>query len=405
MTPSMPTSPLHSLRAALLLALASVTASIAAAATATAASAPANPADVHAVVDAAIRPLMARHDIPGMSVGVLVDGQPHVFHYGQADREHAVPVGDDTLFEVGSVSKTFTATLAAYAEATGRLSLDDHPSRFVPALKGRPIDRATLRQLGTYTPGGLPLQFPETVADGDDAVIAWLRDWHASAAPGTRREYSNPSLGLFGLATARALHDDFAHAMEATLFPAFGLSHTFIHVPERARAQYAWGYRGAKPAHVNPGPFGIETYGVKTTAADLLRFVQAQVEPSALPAPMRRAVEATHVGLYRAGPLVQGLGWEQYPWPLSREWLLGGNSAEMILDPQPAQALGPGQASTGPRLFDKTGSTGGFGAYVLFVPSARFGLVLLANRNYPIPDRVEAAWDIVKRLVPGVDGD
>ena len=71
----------------------------------------------------------------------------------------------------------------------------------------------------------------------------------------------------------------------------------------------------------------------------------------------------------------------------------------MIFDPNPVQPMvSPWHASS--RLFDKTGSTGGFGAYVAFVPAKRFGLVILANRNFPIPARVEAAYAILDQLVP-----
>ena len=95
-------------------------------------------------------------------------------------------------------------------------------------------------------------------------------------------------------------------------------------------ADYAWGHQGDKTVRVNPGPLDGPAYGIKTTAADLLRFVEAQIDPRGLAAPMREAVALTQQGLYRAGPLVQGLGWEQYAYPVSREWLLGGNAAEMV---------------------------------------------------------------------------
>lgn len=351
---------------------------------------------IRAAVEGTITPLMARHDIPGMAVALTVDGRAYVFNFGVVAKDSRTPVTDNTLFEIGSVSKTLTATLATYAQALGKLSMDQHPSRYLPELKGRPVDRATLLHLGTYTAGGLPLQFPDAVKAAP-AVLSYFRHWQPTAPPGDVRSYSNPSLGLLGAVTAKALGDDFSTAMQTRLFPAFGMTRSHIHVPERAMPDYAWGHRGERQVRVEPGPLDEPTYGVKTTASDLLRFVQANIDPAPLPPAMRRAVAATHVGHYRAGPLVQGLGWEQYPYPVSREWLLGGNAEEMLFDGQPATRL-PATTTDAPRLFSKTGSTNGFGAYVAFVPSRRLGLVMLANRGYPIPARVEAAWTLLETL-------
>lgn len=352
---------------------------------------------VRAIVDGAVRPLMARHAIPGMAVGVTQGGRAYVFTYGVASMQTLAPVTEQTLFEIGSISKTFTATLATYAHATGRLKLSDPPGKYLPGLKGAPIDRATLLHLGTYTAGGLPLQFPDAVRD-DAAAMAYFRDWTPRSAPGTHRVYSNPSIGLLGLAAAGALGEPFAQAMQTRIFPAFGLAHSHIQVPPRALADYAWGHREGKPVRVNPGPLADETYGIKTTAGDLLRFVEAQNDPGRLDEPMRRAVAATQVGHFRAGPLVQGLGWEQYDDPVSREWLLGGNAEEMLFEAQPSQRLAARPPAA--RLFNKTGSTGGFGAYVAFVPARKIGIVMLANLNYPIPARVEVAWSLLEQLAP-----
>ncbi len=354
---------------------------------------------VRAIVDEAVRPLMARHAIPGMAVAVSVEGRDHVFTYGLAVREGAVPVTADTLFEVGSVTKVFTATLAAWAAESGRLSLADHPSRQVPALKGRPIDRATLLHLATYTAGGLPQQFPDGI-EGDAAALAWLAAWKPVAAPGTVREYSNPSIALLGLVAAQALQRGFAEAVEAEVFPRFGMRDSHVKLPATALASHAWGYAEDRPTRLRPGPMADPAYGVRTTAGDLLRFLRGQMDPAALDPAMRRAVQATQQGRFVAGNLVQGLVWEQYPWPLSRAWLLGGNAPEMYWEPVPAWPTRSPPAVAGARLFNKTGSTAGFGAYVAFVPEKRVAVVLLANRNYPIADRVEAGWTILRKLAP-----
>ncbi|WP_377155439.1 class C beta-lactamase [Roseateles sp. UC29_93] len=358
-------------------------------------------AAIHAAVDAAVRPMMARNDIPGMAVGVTVGGRSYVFNYGVASKQSGQPVDDRTLFEVGSVSKTFNATLGAKALVAGKLQLSDHPSRFLPALKGHPIDRATLLNLVTYTAGGLTLQVPDAVTD-EASMLRYLQQWKPDFAPGEKRRYSNPSIGLFGRAAAAALGRDYADAVEADLLPQLGLRETYLRVPTAAMADYATGYdkvelQGAiqdMAVRVSPGAFDAESYGIKTTAADLVRFMQVNIDPGGLDPTTRQAVEATHVGHFQVDGMTQGLGWEQYPWPVSLAQLQAGNALGRVttavkpLDHTPA----------GPRLFNKTGSTRGFGAYVVFVPTQRIGVVLLGNRSWPIPERVDAAYAILGKL-------
>ena len=64
-------------------------------------------ASVSHAVDTTVKPLMAKNSIPGMAVGVIADGKPFFFYYGVASKETGQPVSDRTLFEVGSISKTF----------------------------------------------------------------------------------------------------------------------------------------------------------------------------------------------------------------------------------------------------------------------------------------------------------
>lgn len=353
-------------------------------------------AKLREVVDAAVRPILVERRVPGLAVALTVEGRAYFFNYGVASRETNKPVDEQTLFELGSVSKTFTATLAAYAQALGKLSLTDHPGHYLPQFEGRPIDRATLLDLGTYTAGGLPLQFPAEVAD-DEHMLRFFQDWTPDEKPGAQRRYSNPSIGLLGRITGLALQLDFADAVEKELLPRLGLRHTYVRVPQHAMADYAWGYgRDDKPVRVNPGVFDAEAYGVKSTAKDMIRFVQLNLDPSGLEEPLRRAVDATHQGHFEVGEMVQGLGWEQYRHPVPLRALLRGNSDTIIFDAHAARPVT--RPPAGPRLFNKTGSTGGFGAYVAFVPQQRIGIVILANRSYPIASRVRAAHTIVHWL-------
>ena len=351
---------------------------------------------VRAAVEGAFRPLMEQFGIPGMAVAVTVDGRRHFFDFGVADKDAQAPVTRDTIFEIGSLSKTFTATLIGYATARKALQLSDQPSRYLPTLAGAPIDRATVRDLATYTAGGLPLQFPEWVAD-DTQMLDYFRQFRPDAVPGTIRQYSNPSIGLAGRVTAEALGGDFKSLVQGELMPALGLSRSFVRVPDAAMASYAWGYdKSDKPVRVNPGVFDAEAYGIKSTASDMLTFVERNIDPGTLVPEIREAVRATQIGYFDVGPMVQGLGWEQYPYPLPLEQLLAGNSTDMAMRPQPVAP----DTSRPAGLLNKTGSTDGFGAYAAFVPDRRIGLVMLANKNFPIPARVTAAHAVLTALAP-----
>ena len=354
-------------------------------------------AKLRAAVDQAIRPIMAEYDVPGLAVAVTIDGRTRFFNYGVASKEKNTPVSEHTLFELGSVSKTLVATLATYAQVLGKLSLDDHPGKYMPELKGSPIDQASLLDLGAYTAGGLPLQFPDEISDAK--MVGYFQQWKPDAAPGVQRRYSNPSIGLLGYITGVALNSDFADAMQGGLFPKLGLKESYLRVPDGAMASYAWGYnKENRPIRMNPGVLATQAYGVRSSSADMIRFVQANIAPERLDASVRRAIEATHVGYFKVGTMVQGLGWEQYRYPVSLANLLAGNSSRISGEANPAQRLAATPATPGAILFNKTGATGGFSSYVAFVPEKKIGVVLLANKFFPGPARIKAVYAILEQL-------
>ncbi|MHB2266991.1 class C beta-lactamase [Aliihoeflea sp. PC F10.4] len=372
--------------------------SLALAAFALPASAAEPPASITAAVDREIEALMAQHDIPGMAVAVTVDGQAYIFNYGTVERGEDRDVNDETIFEIGSVSKVITAMLATYAIERGALSLSDTPGRYMPELSGTPVDDATVLHLGTYTAGGFPLQFPDAVTN-DASMVEYYRDWQPDAEPGTVRQYSNPSLGLFGHLAALSMERPYADLIEGAIFPGLSMNTSYINVPDERMDDYSWGHSGSgNKVRVNPGVLDGQAYGVKTTASDLIRFVEANIRPQSLEGDMQKAVEGTQIGYFRSGELVQSLGWEQYSYPTPLAQLVAGNSTEMALEPHAAAAIEPAERPATPTLFNKTGSTGGFGAYVAFVPDEEIGVVMLANRFYPNSARVEAGYAILEAL-------
>ncbi|MFM0717507.1 beta-lactamase [Paraburkholderia strydomiana] len=349
-------------------------------------------------VDAAIQPLMAKYRIAGMAVGVIVEGKPYVLNYGVASTQTGKPVTRETLFELGSISKTFTATLASYAGLNGKLSLSDPTAKYLPSLRGTPFGSVSLLNLGTHTPGGLPLQVPDDIHDNDQ-LMQYFAAWRPAYAPGTQRTYANPGIGTLGLITAKSMGQDFTALIQQRLFPALGMTSSYIDVPKAKMPDYAQGYtKQDAPIRMTPGVLSSEAYGIKSTAADMLRFVAANMDLIPLDSTLQRAITATHTGYFKAGVLTQDLIWEQYPYPAALKTLQEGNSAEMVLHSTPAAEIRPPQPPRQDVWINKTGSTNGFGAYVAFVPQKHLGIVMLANRNIPNDARVSAAYQILTAL-------
>ncbi|EPE7488971.1 class C beta-lactamase [Cronobacter universalis] len=347
--------------------------------------------------DAVVKPLMARYQIPGMAVAVSVNGETHFWHYGVASKETRKPVDEKTLFEIGSLSKTFTATLASKAQQEGKLDFSAPASRYLPALKGSAFDHVTLLNLATHT-SGTPLFVPDAVKNTAQ-LMDWYRAWQPAQPVGTERVYSNLGIGLLGMITAKALDKPFSEAMEQGLLTDFGMTHTFINVPEAAMGDYAQGYnKDDKPVRVTPGPLDAESYGLKSGSADLLRYLQIQLGEQEVAPGWRQAINATHNGYYRSGEFTQGLMWEYYPWPSPLSRLVEGNSSQRIMKGLTATAIVPPQSAPQAAWYNKTGSTNGFSTYAVFIPEKRIALIMLANKWFPNDDRVRAAYAIIQEL-------
>jgi len=341
---------------------------------------------------------VAEYNIPGLVVGVTSKGRHDFYSTGLASRADKQPVTPDTLFELGSISKIFNATLAALAEQRGMLSLDDKAAHYLCADACRIGDDMTLMDLATHHSGGLPLQVPDDVKD-TDGLVRWLKAWQPPQ-PGTR-SYSNISIGLLGHITARTFGMSYAQAAENVLFHALGLQSTWIDIPSQAMDRYAFGYdrKTDEAIRVTPGVLDAEAYGVKSSARDMLRLLDAELGNTALSPELAAAIRRTQEGQFKTAAFTQDMVWEQYPWPVDLETMQSGNGYDFILHPQPMEKLKPALAPQKNVIVNKTGSTNGFGGYVAMLPGENLGIVVLANRNFPNDARVKASYSLIEALL------
>ncbi|WP_066960821.1 class C beta-lactamase [Microbulbifer sp. Q7] len=354
-----------------------------------------------AVIDA-IQPVVEKHRIPGMALALTIEGEPYFFNLGETALEGGAPVTEHTLFEIGSVSKTFTATLAAYAQVKGALDFNAPVSTYLPALRGSAMDDVSVLNLATHTAGHFPLQLPAELRS-EDELLGYFRNWQPQYTPGSKRTYANPGSGLLGVVAARSLNQPFARAMQDSVFRGLGLGHTFIEVPEENMAGYAEGHnRKHQPVRVTIGLLGEEAYGVRSSAADLTRYLAAQMELIKVAPEIQQALRITRQGYFRTDFYVQDMVWEQYALPLNKAHLLAGNSRAMIRDDHPVTAISPPLPLQRNVLINKTGSTGGFSTYVAFIPEKKFGFVLLANKYFPNDERVTMLHGILRAILPDV---
>ena len=354
--------------------------------------------DIDAVVQDAAKAVMQQYAIAGLAIAISHNGKQQFYNVGVASKDTLQPVTADTLFEVGSISKLFTATLATYAQATGNLALTDPTHQYLPELKGSDFGNIALVNLATHTAGGFPLQVPDEVQN-ERQLMDYLKAWKPQYPAGTQRTYANPSIGMLGMIAAKSMNLPFVQAMQGTLFPALGLKSSYLQVPPDKMALYAQGYnKQDAPTRVSPGVLADEAYGVKTSSRDLLHFAELNIglgNPSSI---VKRAILDTHTAYFQIGPMTQDLIWEQYPYPVNLNTLLAGNDNKMVYENNDATALDPPMAPQTNVWINKTGSTSGFGGYIALVPAQKQAVVILANKNYPNSARIELAYRIFNAL-------
>jgi CubicO group peptidase (beta-lactamase class C family) len=171
--------------------------------------------------------------IPGVAVGVWADGREAYACHGVTSIDNPLPVDPDTLFLLGSLTKTYTATTLMRLAADGRVELDAPVRRYVPELRLKNEHAAaqiTVLQLLNHT-AGLDFGFIDDFGEGDDALasyVARMAELELIAPPGERTSYSQAGYNLAGRLIEKVTGLTFERAVASLVLEPLGLQHSFF---------------------------------------------------------------------------------------------------------------------------------------------------------------------------------
>jgi CubicO group peptidase (beta-lactamase class C family) len=319
--------------------------------------------------------------IPGVSVGVWVNGHAMYACHGVTSVDNPLPVDRDTIFALGSVTKTFTATALMRLVAQGRVDLDAPVRRYVPELRLADEQTAasiTVMNLLNHT-AGLGLGSIAETGDGDDALaryVAMLPELELIGPPGARASYSQAGFNLIGRIIEKATGLTYERGNASLLFEPLGLDHSYYLASDILPRRFAVGHNpdedGAPTVALlrkrsrgdNPGG------GLESSAADLLRWARfhlgdghAQSGEQVLPAEVLQRMKEPTVHL-RGSSLGDEIG-----------------IAWFLRDVDGVRTVGHG------------GSTNGQFAELLTVPERDFAVVSLSNAG---PDGIAFNQAVVR---------
>jgi CubicO group peptidase (beta-lactamase class C family) len=329
----------------------------------------AQPTAVTAPSDAEIRRILVdRIDVQKQSVGIVVGViEPHeqrVIAYGGLEKGDKRRLDGDSIFEIGSITKVFTALIAAEMAQRGELNLDDPIAKYLPAsvkMPKRNGRQITLVDLATHTSGlpRMPANFrpkdPENpYADYSvDALYSFLSSYELHRDIGVKFEYSNLGFGLLGIGLAQRAGTDYEKLVVIRICDPLGMSSTRISLSESMRKRLAVGHSAdLVKASVWDIPTLAGAGALRSSANDLLAFLAGVMGRSDNPR-AKAVADAQKLALAMSRPTGEpfidaGLGWT-------------------------IDTRGGGE------IIWKNGGTGGYRTFIGYSPKTGVGIVALSN--------------------------
>ena len=299
-------------------------------------------------------PALARERAPAQSPfqaaiqQLVTDGVPGAIGYardggtvtvaasGLADLATKTPIAVGDRVRVGSLTKTFVATVVLQLAAEHLLSISDTVSRWLPGLvpggAGITIRELLQHTSGIYSytndPGFLQALFSDPTRVWRPAELVRIAVAHPPVfPPGTSLAYSNTDYVLLGMIIQAATGHPVGQQLQARIFTPLGLRDTYLpYANPHLRTPYAHGYRLGQPGATGPadatvfGPsWAGAAGGIVSTAADLARFYTALLSGKLLPAAQLQQMMTT-IPIPMGQGVGYGLGVESVPLPCGTAW-------------------------------------------------------------------------------------
>ena len=237
--------------------------------------------DVHAAVEAAVEETAT----PGTAIGLVHDGEQHTAGIGVTSVEKPLEVTPETLFQIGSITKTVTGTVAMILVERGELDIDAPVRRYLPKLALADDDvaaRVTMRHLLTHTAGWVGDYFADHGA-GDDALERMLGDLRRlpQLTPlGEVWSYNNAGFYIAGRVLEVVGGAPYELLVQRLLFEPLGLEHSLFFTEDVMTRRFAAGHHRSDdgpPTVARPWAIGRAHHaagGISSTVVDLLRYAR-----------------------------------------------------------------------------------------------------------------------------------
>ena len=313
-----------------------------------------------------IQQILQQHVDADQNVGAIVSmvtpNADFSFAVGRTSLSDTIKPQQDTLFEIGSISKVFTGLLLAHLVLENKASLADPVSKFFPELKGLPTGPITLMELSTHTSGLPRLPTNLWIQDPLDPYYAYqigdlfkfLKTFPLGKRPTefSWDNYSNVGVGLLGYVLTRISGKTYAELLRDVITQPLQMNDTVIRLNSDQSVRFAKPYNSAlvevKP-WLLPDAF-VGSGGIRSTQADMTKFLRAAMNPTASP-------------LARAFKLSQQVHASSDKGSIGLGWAIDRNHE--------------GQT----RILSHSGGTGGYKSFIGFNAKKGIGFVSLTNTS------------------------